>query len=148
MRRFVREALLEPVVRSRARDLAMGCGVGPSPQSQCCVYWSLRAWLRRVWRFQRDPAGVELVHRPERLLDEWQATGYISGDCDDAAVLGGALGLALGFAGRFVVLAFGGGPYQHVYTELLVDPLAGWLDLDITRSRVRPAPSRVKVVRI
>lgn len=98
-----------------------------------------------MWRFVRDPAGVELVHRPERLLDLWRAKGHIPGDCDDAAVLGAALGKSIGLPARFVVLGFYGPtmPFSHVYAELQTPQ--GWADLDVTRTPNRLPTTRLKV---
>lgn len=100
------------------------------------------------WRFVRDPTGIELLHRPERLLDQIAAGGYAIGDCDDAAILGAALGKAVGFSARFVVLGFFGprGPFSHVYTELWTG--TGWRELDITRTPQRPQTTRWKVERV
>ncbi len=114
-----------------------------------CQFDALRAWLVTVWRFVRDPAAVELVHRPERLLDEYSCQGYIDGDCDDAAVLGASLGKAVGFPARYVVLGFHGprSLFTHVYTELMVRP-GLWGDLDVTRPPRRPVITRRKAVRV
>ena len=129
MRRLVNESLPEPSVRLQAARIVQGLTVS-DPAGQL---YALRGWLGRVWRFRRDPHGVELVHRPERLLDQFSSWGYVLGDCDDAAVLGAALGKALGFTSRFVVLGFFGPrmPFSHVYTE--VRGPRGWVDLDVTR---------------
>lgn len=106
----------------------------------------LRSWLAAAWHFVRDPTGVELVFRPERLLDQYTNHGMASGDCDDAAVLSAALGKAIGLRARFVVLGFFGPrmPFSHVYTELLGPD--GWQEMDVTRIPNRPPASRVKVV--
>lgn len=143
MRRFVNEALTEPVVRNRAVQLTLGCG-----QNLECQWAALRQWMAAHWRFVRDPSGVELVHRPERLLDQIGTGGYAIGDCDDAAVLGAALGKAVGFSAQFVVLGFLGsrGPFSHVYAELLTG--TGWRELDITRTPRRPRTTRRKEVRV
>lgn len=143
MRRLVNESLVTPRVRATALQITSSCG-----RNRVCQAIALRAWMDRNFRFIPDPVGVELVHRPERLLDELDVQGYIVGDCDDAAVLGAALGKAVGFPARFVVLGFftPRAPFAHVYTELLGD--TGWFELDVTKSENRPLPTRVKVVRV
>lgn len=84
------------------------------------------------FRFLRDPAGVELVHHPRVLLDRLRKEGYVQGDCDDAAILGAALGKVIGLPARFVVVGFRGprGPLTHVYAE--VSDGSRWVDLDVT----------------
>jgi transglutaminase-like putative cysteine protease len=105
--------------------------------------------LARVWRFVRDPSGIELITAPKRLLDEFRATGYISGDCDDAAILGSALAKAIGLPARFVVFGFltTTAPFSHVYNEVWTGKF--WMEYDVTRPPTkRPAPTRIKVVRV
>jgi transglutaminase-like putative cysteine protease len=72
------------------------------------------------------------------------AQGYARGDCDDVAILGAALGKAAGFPARFVLLGFGGpmAPYQHVFTE--IGTRQGWMNLDVTRPRHPPIPTKIK----
>lgn len=145
MTRFVNESFLSPAIRRRAFEIIRGC---PGIAFGCQVE-ALRAWLLVSWRFVRDPAGVELVHRPERLLDEFRQWGYITGDCDDAAVLGAALGKAVGFPARWVVLGFHGprSPFTHVFVELMEHP-GQWKELDVTRPPRRPPTTRRKVIRV
>lgn len=137
MARLANEAVLN--VRPFALSRVAGC----DRLAWDCQVTALRGWLAGVWRFVRDPAGVELVHRPERQLDEYRRHGYISGDCDDAAVLAAAMGKAIGFPAQFVVLGFYGSrsPFSHVYTELLVRP-GRWVEFDVTRIPNRPSTTR------
>lgn len=130
--------MTEASVRACAQTVISSC---PTHEWGCQVR-ALRSFLGRVWTFVRDPVGIELVRRPERLLDLWRLKGHIPGDCDDAAVLGAALGKSVGFPARFVVLGFYGPrmPFSHVYAELQAPD--GWVDLDVTRT-----PARLPVTR-
>lgn len=93
----------------------------------------LREWLAAHWFFHKDPAGLELLRTPDFLLQEIQAAGVGRGDCDDAATLAAALGMAAGLEARFVLVAFGDTlPFSHVFCELLTG-CQGWAELDITR---------------
>lgn len=145
MTRYTNESILTRQVRAQAIQTIRGC---PSLAFGCQLD-ALRAWLLTVWRFARDPAGVEMVSRPGAMLDEFRCVGYITGDCDDAAVLGAAIGKAVGFPARFVVLGFHGprSPFTHVFTELMEGP-GLWRDLDITRPPRRPPTTRRKAVRV
>lgn len=91
-------------------------------------------YLSEHVHFVDDPLGLEYVGDPVRMLQEIEQRFYITGDCDDVAVLGAALGASIGIAPRFVVLAFHepGAPMAHVYAELF-DGRA-WRDLDTTRT--------------
>lgn len=94
----------------------------------------IRAFLSDRMRFRPDPPGAELVYHPLDLLDAIVRDGAAYGDCDDAAALGAALGIAAGLQVRFRVVGFSrDGPYAHVWAEL-VDPRTGAVeDLDIFR---------------
>lgn len=94
---------------------------------------AIRAFLLRHVRFTADPLEVELITTPELQVQQIAARGYISGDCDDIAVLAAALGLAAGLTVRFVVLSFSDlGPWEHVYTEIRQG--GAWLELDTSRA--------------
>jgi transglutaminase-like putative cysteine protease len=143
MRRLVNESLTDLKLRTVALQSVEGCG-----RNLECQYRALRRWLVSHWQFVRDPSGIELIHRPERLLDQIRTQGYALGDCDDAAILGAALGKIVGFPARFVVLGFFGPsrPFSHVFTELWVTQ--SWCELDVTRTPQRPAVTRWKVERV
>lgn len=138
MRSLARGARRDARVVTAARN-ATAASVSPTVQAQL-----LRSWLLAHTQFQADPATVELVRTPLEQLTRIARTGVMRGDCDDVAVLGAALALALGLRARFVVLGFGAAnaPYQHVYAEA-VTPDGGVVDFDVTRTAATQAPSRV-----
>lgn len=95
---------------------------------------ALRSWLGHNVRFTEDPTGYELLIDPREMLAQVQETGCAEGDCDDVATLAASLGRAAGFSGRYRVLAFDSGPFQHVYTELAPRARGGpWFEMDTTR---------------
>lgn len=111
------------------------CGAG----SPLGAVLAIRAWLARHVRFYPDPAEFELVRSPLHQLERIRSDEYVTGDCDDIATLGAALGLAAGFPARFVVLAFDTvGPWEHVFCQLRT-PL-GWVELDTSREFQRVPP--------
>jgi hypothetical protein len=91
-----------------------------------------------------DPSGVELLHDPVLLLEDIRERGQARGDCDDVAVLGAALGGAMGLSARFVVVGFRGPnePFEHVWTELYDGTT--WRELDVTRPRNAEAPATTR----
>jgi transglutaminase-like putative cysteine protease len=115
---------------------------------------AIREWLTRNFKFVPDPVGGELLRDPEYQLREYLARGQITGDCDDAAVLGAALGKAVGIRAKFVAVGFRNpGPLAHVFA-VLTGPVGRAIgsggigvDLDVTKpvgsqARIRRAIQR------
>lgn len=125
MRRRVACAAADPGFRGAAERIAGG----GAPASRAR---RIREWLGRTVLFQPDPPGWELLHHPRAMIEDAAAGGRVTGDCDDVATLGAALGAAVGLPARFVLLAFtGDGPWEHVYADLWTG--ARWAELDTTR---------------
>lgn len=138
MRELVAAGAVEPRVRAAAAEAIAG---------NSCSACGIRRWLGSRFRFLRDPTGIELLRGPVALLDDVARVGYALGDCDDAAVLGAALGRAAGLPARFVVFGWTGpdGPFTHVFAELGAGPR--WIDLDVTRPYRLP-PTRAAAVSV
>jgi len=133
MRGIIDRALRVPLVVETARSIALSCPVRDSVR----VAWAIREWLASSFFFVRDPVGVELVAEPEYMLRRFQVTRKILGDCDDAAVLGCALGKAVGIPCKLVAIGFNRAgrnvaPFAHVYGVLFPTP-TGAVSLDVTR---------------
>lgn len=147
MVRLVRDGSVTPIVRDAALQIVAG-----DPRDQRIQAGSIKTWLHSRFRFVRDPLGAELLHTPEYLLRGIRAQGYVQGDCDDVAILGGALARSIGFRTRFVIVAFHDprAPYSHVWVEI-GDPVGNWwYELDVTRSRpdLESKVSRHKIIPI
>lgn len=129
MRGLVRNGVAHPLVRQTAVDLARRT----LPNDTAGQVREIRAFLTERMHFVHDPLDWEHVSSPEIPLGEMQDRFYATGDCDDVAVLGAALGGAIGIPARFVVLGFHDvrNPMGHVYSELFDG--AQWVDLDVTR---------------
>jgi transglutaminase-like putative cysteine protease len=145
MARLAREAEGVPYVLARAQHIA-----GDAKSATARAH-RIRRFLERRVRFHPDPLHFETVKEPEFQLREIDHAGYTSGDCDDIATLGAALGLALGLPARFRVMAFdSGSPYEHVTADLFDG--SRWIDLDVSKEFQRvPAdfrPAREKLVPI
>lgn len=138
MRRVVRAALREgPLLWQDAVDMVGGAGTASG------AAWMIRAWLEERTVFLADPVGVETIRTPRLMIQTAELEGVAEGDCDDIAVLGAALGMAIGIPARFVLLAFQDpGLYTHVYTELLTE--AGPVELDTTRPAQMPEGLRIE----
>lgn len=148
MARLVRDSLTDPLTLYAARAIVRGV-----PESAALERaHEIRQYLGSRVAFALDPVNLELVWRPRAMLEDIAARGFAEGDCDDVAVLGAALGEAIGLPARFVVYGFASpfAPFTHVFTELLAGP-AGWVDLDTTRPQQPTAgqtPLRVKTFNI
>jgi hypothetical protein len=126
MRELVHDSMADPLLIGTAEAIgAQYCC--PNEQAQ-----GIREFLAATVRFTPDPSGLELLKTPAYMLSKVELTGFTTGDCDDVAILGAALGMALAMPARFVLVGFDPGqPLQHVWTELGTPD--GWAELDVTR---------------
>ncbi len=110
-----RQAVAAALATARPRD----------PQSELSA---LLEWVQERWHYIRDPTSVELVQTPALMLREIRLRGEIQGDCDDAAVLFGALAESAGYPTRFVVQ----GPASDLFRHVVIEVQAGerWLAVD------------------
>lgn len=132
MRRLVCEGVADVLTVETAHTIIRAC----PPRDVRCNALSIRAWLARNFKFVPDPVMQETLRPSRRLLEQFARDGVVSGDCDDAAVLGAALAASVGFIPWAVVAGFRrpGAHFQHVYTVLPMEPYSpGWIDLDVTR---------------
>lgn len=135
MANLIRTGALTPQVRDVASRLVAGIA---DPVRQMLA---LRQWLAGHFEFVRDPASGELLHDTTYLLNQVAQEGVAIGDCDDAAILGGALACAVGFRVALVTVAVDDGsdasgelPYSHVWASVAAP--AGppqWMQFDVTR---------------
>lgn len=128
MRALVNDRCAHPVIRGLAVSIV---GLGTDPARQIAA---IRSWLRVHVRFLPDPDTTELLHDPVLLAQMIDAQSVIGADCDDVAMLGAALGKAVGLAARFVVVGFFdvNAPLTHIWAELFDG--SRWVELDTTRT--------------
>lgn len=105
---------------SSVRELAERWTAGARTPEEAAL--KLRSELATALRFEFDPP-IETLYAPVMLVAQINREGRFYGDCDDLATLSAALGLALGMAGAFVILAQPDGqpgppPFTHVFTVL------------------------------
>lgn len=98
---------------------------------------AIREFVANRWQFRDDPPWAETLYSPEVQLQMIDQAGVMRADCDDAAILFGALGLALGFETRIICVAFltNDAPFSHTWSELR--PATGgaaWIEGDVTRT--------------
>lgn len=142
MRSLVNESLSTLDVIETARYVVRGVGgFDVTAQAQ-----AIRDWLAARFRFVRDPCGIEYLQSPVVQLQSITRQGVSYGDCDDAAILGAALGKAVGISAAFEAVAFvdPARPLSHVYALLLL-PGGGIMSLDVTKPRGANTPIARKV---
>lgn len=106
----------------------------------------IRAYVASHVRFLRDPDGIEQLHDPELMVLSILENTLIHVDCDDVAILAGALGKSIGLLARIVTVAFPdpahGDPFAHTWAELS-SPVGvpHWIEMDTTRSAQSIDPS-------
>ena len=135
MKQLVNQSLSDPAVIQTARGIAIQFYQRDlDSQAQ-----GIRRFMQDHFQFINDPRGVELLVTPRAMIDTIAKRYVVSGDCDEAAILGAALGKAIGMRARFVLLAFQGrSSYAHVYA--ILRGTSGWVSLDTTRPLRGPFP--------
>lgn len=138
MARTARAAVTDPAVVDAAVAIVRAIHGRDRP----ALIDEIAGWAAARLMFLEDPriAG-DWIRTPAKLLEEVRRHGVARGDCDDAAVLVAALGLAVGIPARFHAVAFSrGGPFQHVWTELFDGEK--WVVVDPTREGKLPMVGR------
>jgi transglutaminase-like putative cysteine protease len=136
MKQLVNKSLTDPVVIQTARGIALQY----YQRDKDAQAQGIRSFMQEHFQFINDPRGVELLVTPRAMLDTIAKRYVVSGDCDEAAILGAALGKAIGLQARFALLAFQGrGSYAHVYA--ILRGTSGWVSLDTTRPLRGPFPA-------
>lgn len=128
---------------AQIRDLAHRITRGINFQRRDEIANQIWEWIRREIRYVPDPAGVELLQAPDRVLESGHA------DCDGMATLSASLLMAMGIPSGFRIVAWEQpGKYQHVYTVYEHRPgakLENWHIIDtVGPDAQRPGPDRVK----
>ncbi len=120
MRELVREWKVHPRMRQLAKKIVQHC----PPKNTRCEITQIHAYVSNEIRYVRDVHGVETVAAPDVTLRDK------CGDCDDQAVLVGALLNAIGHPVRFIAVGFRPGQFSHVYTETPLGP--NWIGVETT----------------
>jgi hypothetical protein len=122
---LVRSGAKDFYVRQKAIDILLERGV--RPKNYLGEINALFEWVQRNIRYTKDPVKVEVLHSARRMLE------LRAGDCDDMAILLGAMLEAVGHPVRLVLT--GPTPLQptlftHIYVEAWRQ--GDWIPLDPT----------------
>lgn len=123
-------ATSERVMVAAARcSMSRGWETEQERNSGRAALYQLWYWAKGAHKFTPDPLGQELLRHPDQLLLEAGDHGSWHADCDDLAMLIGAVVMRLGNKCRIVVIGREpAGPFEHVYIEACTPQ--GWLALD------------------
>lgn len=131
MRSLAKAASVNPLVRKAAVVI----GSAAANRDGFAQAIAIRNWLEDRTVFIRDPRGAELLHDPVLTIRAILTNGVVHVDCDDVAMMGAALGQAIGLRARYVVVGFNSpnAPFRHVFAELSDPRQERWVDMDVTR---------------
>lgn len=133
MQQLIADGARLPIVQAAARDITAGAATWYEAIAQ------LRGWVADRWKFVDDPETAtlsEVLYGPEPQLAIIERLGYMPADCDDAAILLGALARSVGLRARIVCVGFltSSAPFTHTWVEVRPPLGAGaWLEGDVTR---------------
>jgi len=115
------------LVRSVTEQIVSGI----HPKDYLSEILAIRYWVAKHVRYANDPTHVELIKDPQRLVEEVQARGIATGDCDDGATLIATMAMQLGRDARLVAVGFGKpGQYSHVFAKVLEPKSKTWIVCD------------------
>jgi hypothetical protein len=127
MRKLVDQAVSDASFVRFAKDLVRGVLPYNDIGEASAVYESVRQNIR----YTKDPVTKEALYPPAELLK------IRSGDCDDIAMLMGAIMIALGYPARLTTISANAADpneFSHVYLEAEVPPGSGqWIAMDAAR---------------
>ncbi len=134
MVRRVHEQATAPLVWESARKLVAGV----QPRDEVGQAAAIRSWCAAHFKFINDPLWHQLLETPLYALEHIRDTGYVQGNCADAAMLTAALCTAIHIPCRFIAVGFHtpDAPYSHVFTMAYPHTLSGGkaaAEMDITR---------------
>ncbi len=102
-----------------------------TPKDYLSEILAVRNFVAEKVRYSNDALGVEQVQDAQRMAEEIVKHGKAVGDCDDIAVLIGALSRQLGREVDYVVVGFGApGRYTHVFARVKEPKSGKWIVCD------------------
>lgn len=120
MARMIRQGKKDTAVREKALQLTRHLRSKDWRAQAKAIFFYARDRIRYVG----DIYGVETIAEPGVTMRLGQ------GDCDDKAVLAGALLQSIGHPVKLVAVGFDNGPFSHVFVETLIGPT--WVPMELT----------------
>lgn len=108
LRRIRNKYKTNPKIRVKALEIVSNIPVRtPTPYLE--YIQAIYDYLSKNMRYLRDANLVDTIQTPEITLD------FMSGDCDDMAVLSASLLESIGYRTQFVITGYDARPFCHVY---------------------------------
>jgi len=127
MRKLIDQALVDPAFVRFAIDVVRSVPAHDEASEVAAIF----SWVNQNIRYTKDPVTKEKLTPLAELLK------LRAGDCDDMAMLIGAIAIAVGYPARLVTVSADPNypdDFSHVYTEVEVPPGSGnWIALDAAR---------------
>lgn len=127
MRKLVDQAVGDQSFVRFAKEIVRGV----MPYNDIGEASAVYEWVKQNIRYTKDPVTKETLYPPADMLK------IRSGDCDDIAMLMGAIMIALGYPARLTTISANASDpneFSHVYLEAEVPPGSGqWLPMDAAR---------------
>jgi hypothetical protein len=127
MRRLVDQAVSDQRFVRFAKEVVRGV----EPYDDIGEAYAVYRWVSGNIRYTKDPVTKETLYPPFELLK------IRAGDCDDIAMLMGAIMIALGYPARLITIAASAdapAEFSHVYSESEVPAGSGqWIAMDAAR---------------
>jgi len=123
MRQMVKAARVDPIIINTANNIIH---LVPAKDEFAEVSALFDFVLNHV-RYTRDVLGIETLTDPRMTLQR------LVGDCDDKATLLATLLESVGYPTRFIMGAYTGDEYEHVYLQAFA--FGEWINLDATEHK-------------
>ena len=120
---YVREFSGDPELVDFSRTLVLGC----NPRDIACEIETVHKFVITHFRFVQDPTHKEVISTPVKMMDDIEAKGRTSGDCDEGSCFEAALLAAIGIKPRF---RFGGEGREIYHVWLQAQFNNKWVDLE------------------
>ena len=115
----------------RVRSFTESIVSGLQPKDYLGEIVAIRNAVAEKVRYVNDPLTTELSKDAERLVEEIEARGVASGDCDDIAVLIATCCRQVGREAEFVIVGFGPpNQFSHVFARVLEPKTNKWIVCD------------------
>jgi len=126
---LIEEGMVDPVVRKTVLEIVKDC----KSKDWKCEINKIYKWVKENIKYRYDPIGIDAYHSARRILETRSA------DCDDYAILAGAMFASLGYPIILRIVAkTKDRKYHHIYPVIGVPPhkslkdVKKWIPLEFT----------------
>lgn len=130
----IEEGVIDPKIRKLAFEIVRKAGCGH--KDWLCEIRAIYNWIKRNIRYFYDIRGIDTYHSARAIAFELKG-----GDCDDFAILAGALLGAIGYPIKLRIIAkTKDGAFIHIYPLVGIPPHGKpekWIPLEFTDPRIK-----------